>query len=56
MSGFALADQNDVNRGVEKLKKDINNGAWEIKYGHYKQKKSFDAGYRFLVATCSCHN
>lgn len=50
MSGFTLADQTEVNRGIKKLKKNLDNGNWENKYGHLRKRKLFDSGYRFLVA------
>ncbi len=47
-SGFALAAEGDVNRGVQQLRNDIENGDWDRKYGYLKQQGYFDAGFRFL--------
>lgn len=52
MSGFALAKQNEVNRGIEKLNSDLATGVWASKHEYLKRMKYFDAGYRFLVAKC----
>ena len=50
MSGFALEDQTVVESGLKRLKQDLDTGAWVAKHGHLMPRKSFDAGYRFLVA------
>jgi ubiquinone/menaquinone biosynthesis C-methylase UbiE len=48
MSGFALANQTEVQNGIDQLKKDLTSGAWDDKFGHLRQRKTFDAGYRFI--------
>jgi ubiquinone/menaquinone biosynthesis C-methylase UbiE len=50
MSGFAVADQVQVECGVEKLKGDLANGGWMLKYGHILNRDTIDWGYRFIVA------
>ncbi|MFA6451754.1 MAG: methyltransferase domain-containing protein [bacterium] len=50
MSGFALADQNEVEKGTLRLQRDLETGDWEKKYGRLRSAGAFDAGYRFLCA------
>src|SRR5205823_12274089 len=50
MSGFMLANQDEVAEGLERLSKDLKDGAWQHKYGQVLTLESFDAGYRFIVA------
>jgi len=47
-SGFALAAEEDVTRGVEELRNDIESGEWDEKYGYIKKQIYFDAGFQFL--------
>lgn len=49
ISSFALGDPETVAEGVERLRRDLQSGIWEDKYGTIRQEESFDAGYRFLV-------
>jgi hypothetical protein len=49
ISSFALGDPVAVAEGVERLRRDIQSGEWESKYGSIREQESFDAGYRFLV-------
>jgi ubiquinone/menaquinone biosynthesis C-methylase UbiE len=48
MSAFALADELVVNKGLQKLKKDLQTGVWEEKYGWLKELNEADLGYRFI--------
>jgi ubiquinone/menaquinone biosynthesis C-methylase UbiE len=48
MSGFALADPARVEQGRQRLKTDLKSGIWDKKFGHLRQRKHFDAGYRFV--------
>ena len=48
MSGFALLDQNTVARGVERLNRDLESGAWEERFGYLRSLDVLDAGYRLL--------
>lgn len=47
-SGFALAPPSVVNRGLMGLQNDLHTGIWDDKYGHFREKESFDAGFTFL--------
>lgn len=51
MSGFALADPDDVADGVSRLRDDLECGRWEKKYGWLGSLDNFDAGYRFILST-----
>jgi SAM-dependent methyltransferase len=50
MSGFAILDQDVVARGVERLKSDLESGAWERRFGHIRSLDALDVCYRLLVA------
>jgi SAM-dependent methyltransferase len=49
MSGFALLDQDVVDRGVARLKSDLESGEWERRFGHIKSLEALDVCYRLLV-------
>jgi ubiquinone/menaquinone biosynthesis C-methylase UbiE len=51
MSGFMLASKDEVASGLEHLTIDINDGTWQHKFGGVLNWESFDAGYRFVVAS-----
>ena len=51
MSGFMLAPPDEVAHGLEHLRQDLHDGTWQCKYGQVLTWESFDAGYRFIVAT-----
>lgn len=40
---------NNLKEGIERLKVDLENGAWQEKYGHLMQKQEMDLGYRLLI-------
>ncbi|GAB4461507.1 MAG: hypothetical protein OHK0029_26880 [Armatimonadaceae bacterium] len=48
-SPFALCDPQAVADGVERLRTDLESGAWEARYGAIRNRPTLDAGYRFLV-------
>lgn len=49
MSPFALAPEALIEKGVSKLKDDMESGAWVEKYGYLLDLNSYDLGYRFIV-------
>jgi SAM-dependent methyltransferase len=49
MSGFALLDQDVVDRGVARLKSDLESGEWERHFGHIRSLEALDVCYRLLV-------
>ena len=40
----------DTAAGLQKLKQDLESGAWEQRYGELLSRDSYDAGYRLVVA------
>jgi hypothetical protein len=50
MSGFAIAEQSLVERGVANLQRDLQTGKWDEKYGLLREKKCTDVGYRFVLS------
>ena len=48
-SDFALAEEVETNRGLERLSADLDNGAWKARYGNILDKDTIDWGLRFLV-------
>jgi ubiquinone/menaquinone biosynthesis C-methylase UbiE len=50
ISALALADQNEVEKSVVRLKEDLESGRWDEKYGVIRELDVIDVGYRFLCA------
>jgi ubiquinone/menaquinone biosynthesis C-methylase UbiE len=50
ISALALADQNEVEKNVVRLKEDLESGRWDEKYGVIRELDVIDVGYRFLCA------
>jgi SAM-dependent methyltransferase len=50
MSCFAQLDPEILARGSERLRLDLESGAWDKKYGHLRAEASHDLGYRILTA------
>jgi ubiquinone/menaquinone biosynthesis C-methylase UbiE len=50
ISAFAVADQSRIAAGVDRLKADLASGAWLRRYGSVLKQRSYDAGYRFVLA------
>ena len=48
MSMFALAPASEVRSGVELLRKDLDSGQWDDKYGYLRRRESLDLGFLFL--------
>ena len=49
-SGFATLDQHVVTRAMERLRADLESGAWDARYGELRSRPTFDAGLRLVVA------
>jgi SAM-dependent methyltransferase len=49
-SPLALADPSHVAAGVERLRYDLETGAWAARYGELLTQTSYDLGYRLLVS------
>ncbi len=50
MSCCALLDDATVARGTERLRRDLESGAWDARYGHLRTLPDIDLGYRLLIA------
>jgi SAM-dependent methyltransferase len=50
MSPFALAGEEQVAGGVERLARDLADGTWDRDYGHLRRLPDLDVGHRLLVA------
>lgn len=51
ISAFALLDQKAVARGMERLKADLESGAWEERFGNIRSLDALDVCYRLVVAS-----
>lgn len=50
-SGFARMRPEVVDRVVAAVHQDLLNGTWDVRYGHLRKLKEYDAGLRLLVNT-----
>lgn len=48
ISSFANITDDELNQGLENLRKDLEIGAWDRKHGHLRQQEQYDVGYRFI--------
>ena len=48
MSGFAMADNSEVEAGLDLLGRDLELGEWENRNGHLRTKESYDLGFIFV--------
>ena len=51
MSAFALADSATVEKGLDRLRRDIDKGTWKTVHQDLVERETLDWGYRFLRAT-----
>lgn len=49
-SGFARETGEVVNRVVESVRQDLDDGIWDKKYGHLRELSEFDTGLRLIIA------
>jgi SAM-dependent methyltransferase len=49
-SGFARMAPDVVNRVVEAVERDLQDGTWDARHGHLRELDEYDAGLRLLVA------
>jgi SAM-dependent methyltransferase len=49
-SGFALMPPEVVNRVVEAVRRDLEDGTWDARHGHLRELDEYDAGLRLLVS------
>jgi SAM-dependent methyltransferase len=52
-SGFARMPSGVVNRVVEAVRRDLQDGAWDARHGHMREREEYDAGLRLLVSNPS---
>jgi len=50
ISAFALANSAQIERGLARLRDDLENGSWKEQFGSVLELSEIDAGYRFLIA------
>jgi SAM-dependent methyltransferase len=50
-SGFARMSPEVVNRVVEAVERDLQDGTWDARHGHLRELDEYDAGLRLLVST-----
>jgi SAM-dependent methyltransferase len=50
MSGFAMLGPDVVDRGVARLKSDLESGQWDRRFGHLRSLDALDLCYRLVVA------
>ena len=48
MSGVALTDQNAVQRAMQRLEADLENGTWHRRYAQLLELEELDIGYRLV--------
>jgi SAM-dependent methyltransferase len=48
ISSFTKIDADELKNGLSCLQEDLEEGVWDQKYGHLRQKKQYDVGYRFV--------
>ena len=49
-SGWMLTDPAAVSRGVQRLSDDLRSGAWDRRYGHFRQRAESVCAVRLLIA------
>jgi hypothetical protein len=50
MSGIALLEPSEVDRGMARLAADLASGAWEERHGDLLDLDEVDGGFRVIVA------
>lgn len=50
ISTFAQLPQDIVQRGMGKLKSDLESGLWHLRHGHLLNKTALDFGYRIIIS------
>lgn len=49
-SGFARLPQEVGDRVVEAVRRDLQDGTWDARYGHLRELDEYDVGYRLIVS------
>ena len=50
ISSFVLLPADVLERGTERLRRDLASGAWDAKHGHLRSMDTFDGGYHLAIA------
>ena len=50
ISSLALLSLEDSERGAQRLRSDLESGAWDARFGYLRELPEFDLGYRLVVA------
>jgi ubiquinone/menaquinone biosynthesis C-methylase UbiE len=50
ISSFAKIDPGELDHGLSQLRDDLETETWDQDYGHLRQQKQYDVGYRFVHA------
>ena len=50
MSWMALLPPDVLERGTDRLRRDLASGAWDAAHGHLRSMDAYDAGYRLAIA------
>lgn len=53
ISSFAKIDTVELNHGLLRLRNDLETGLWDREYGHLRQQKQYDVGYRFIYTAAA---
>jgi SAM-dependent methyltransferase len=51
ISQFSLVPAQDIDAGLERLRHDLECGAWDTRFGALRELEELDLGYRLLVVT-----
>ena len=51
MSSFQLLGPEEVQRGLERLARDLRSGVWDRRYGDLREAEAWDCGHRLIVTT-----
>jgi SAM-dependent methyltransferase len=54
ISGFARVDLHETDAAMERLRRDLETGEWDLRFGHLRQLEEIDLGYRLVVAELAC--
>jgi SAM-dependent methyltransferase len=49
MSSFQLLGREEVQRGLERLARDLRSGVWDRRYGYLRDAEEWDCGHRLIV-------
>lgn len=53
ISSFAKIDATELDRGMSRLREDLQTGTWDREYGYLRHQKQYDVGYRFVYTTAA---